>query len=1156
MKTLSRTVLCTVLLVGCGQATTPPPPATARSALGAKPQEYVTIPSGKIEGLVLPLLIGTYFQIDQTDDSTHVGLIDDDKQQPQPLVTRVPDCATTAEKAACRAGCLDDDDPNVLKQCWQRCAKLPDCNGEVNVLPFGGWHEVPGNGTTAVADTAVSFGNKLYLFGIGIGDHHHYMNVLTGNAWSGWTAVPGGGTTLLPDAAVAFGNKLYLFGIGINDHRHYVNTFDGAAWSGWTAVPGGGTTLLPDAAVAFGNKLYLFGIGINDHRHYVNTFDGAAWSGWNVVPGGGTTVLPDTATVYKNILYLFGIGINDYAHYMNRFDGATWSGWHAVPGGGTTGTSDSVVVYNGQLYLFATGLGDHGHYVNAFDGTSWSGWTAVPGGGTVATADAAVVHNNGLYLFAVGGDQRHYVNVTGGPPRYNQVFRKATHNSYWVNASTAKADAFAAGPQQRILDQALFEHTRGFEIDIHYKIGHPGEFDVYHTDNQDNSTCYSLEDCLELMRRIDYVLPNHDPINFIVEFKEVALPLFGNLGGQDHHAEDLDRVLWERLGSKIYTPREFLERCPPGYSLRDCAHDYGWPTTDELRGRYIVNVIGNYYRNDESYRSYTDEGGGILNRAAFPLRSILDHNDDTTDNCTGTCATRRANEVFWQVEDGSKPGLADFLAHGGVARSGAAHMIGAVPAGNSDDIGKISQQSVLQLGYQMVMTDYPWNFIEDEALRNPSYVPSAVDRPSFQAHDAIFSMPQQWDPSLLREQGGRIFFDTAIRYTQPDRLTDVGITEVAPDKTGYAEAFQDVTSSSSMAWEVFPSTTSITHGAGPRNNGAPGTGCFFARSLDNQNEVRVCRIALMNRGRDVDVRVTVKDQGAIVYDNTSNVHKNVVSNGLGDAFRVVLTQGDGRTQVSVMTGNVVAPDGTMWWVQHPVNAARGTAAAFYVTGRLARQGLSADHEVVFTGTTLDGQPVTLSQLTISGGRIRDLSFCLDGSCRQSAGTSHAMTRRSGGNVWIGVHETEGRVFGQWRTLYTTDRFEVSTSGLGQYPRYEKFELSLYPSDGYVPLYRCVDWRRNYHQHWLSTNGGCPNPSTKEPFALGAGIIGYISTTQQPNMQPLWHLRKGTHNAGSADTHDHYFAVGNAERDIKRNQERYSLVGFAPIGYVYTPATLP
>jgi hypothetical protein len=744
-------------------------------------------------------------------------------------------------------------------------------------------------------------------------------------------------------------------------------------------------------------------------------------------------------------------------------------------------------------------------------------------------------------------------------PRFNQVFRKATHNSYWVNGSSFPLDFYAAGPQQRVLDQALFEHTRGFEFDIHYRGGHPGEFDVYHTDNQDNSTCYALEDCLELMRRIDYVLPNHEAINFIVEFKEVSDYLFF----LDHRPADLDRVLWERLGSRIYTPREFLERCPAGSSLRECARTHGWPTVDELRGRYVINVIGNFNQNSASYAMYTDTDGGVINRAAFPLRSVLESSADNPSGCTGTCATRRANELFWQVESQGKPDVPQFVADGGIVRSTAAHMVmDPVPSGNPDNIGKVSQHWVISQPqrYQMLMTDYAWNFIEDAprtAPLNPNGVPSRVDQPFFELADTDPKVARKWDVSLLREPGGRIMFDTSPRYIEFDRLSDSGGTlESDPSKTGYAEAFLDQAKESPTAtWEVFPSTTADSHSAGPRNNGRPGSGCFFARSSDEQNELRICRIADMNGGRDVTVRTTIVERGVVSYDDFANVHKNVVTGG-GDAFRIVLSLQGSRTLVSLMTGNAVLPDGTMGWVQHPVNTTRGNGAAFFVNGSLSRQGLAANNEVLFVNTTLNARPVTLSQLRSRGGHVTDLSFCLDGSCRRFSRPLHETLRTSGANVWVGVHETEGRVFGQWRTLYTTDRFEVATSGLGQFPVYEKFELAKNPGASRVPLFRCVDWRRDYHQYWLSTDATCSNANTKDAFGQIAGIIGYISTQRLAGMEPLWHVRKGTHNAGTADTHDHYFAVGDAQRDGKINQEGYSLVGTAPVGYVYTPATLP
>src|SRR5260370_25007273 len=92
--------------------------------------------------------------------------------------------------------------------------------------PFIGWSEVPGHGTTATSDVAVTYQNRLYLFGVGIGDHAHYMNVFDGTQWAGWKLVPGGGTTNLADAATVYNGKLYLFGIGIGDHAHYINSSD------------------------------------------------------------------------------------------------------------------------------------------------------------------------------------------------------------------------------------------------------------------------------------------------------------------------------------------------------------------------------------------------------------------------------------------------------------------------------------------------------------------------------------------------------------------------------------------------------------------------------------------------------------------------------------------------------------------------------------------------------------------------------------------------------------------------------------------------------------------------------------------------------------------------------------------------------------------
>jgi hypothetical protein len=219
---------------------------------------------------------------------------------------------------------------------------------------------------------------------------------------------------------------------------------------------------------------------------------------------------------------------------------------------------------------------------------------------------------------------------TRNKPRYDQVFRKATHNSYWINYANATGDDPAAsGVQERIIDQLLHEHVRGLELDLHYEGGHPGEFTVYHTsDAQANSGCHYLTDCLQLLQRFDYLIPQHEVLTTVLELKEN--PFGGTFGtsqtGQNHQMEDLDRQLFEHLGSRIYTPREMMSRCPGAPNLVACVAQAGWPTTDELRGRYIFTIDGNWANNYWDWISYANDHGGILSRAAFPIRSMFGTN--------------------------------------------------------------------------------------------------------------------------------------------------------------------------------------------------------------------------------------------------------------------------------------------------------------------------------------------------------------------------------------------------------------------------------------------------------------------------------------------------------------------------------------------------
>ncbi len=383
-------------------------------------------------------------------------------------------------------------------------------------------------------------------------------------------------------------------------------------------------------------------------------------------------------------------------------------------------------------------------------------------------------------------------------PLYDQVYRKATHNSYWVDVSNGELDdPFASGTQERIMDQILNEHVRAFELDLHYEGSHPGEFTVYHTDDATtNSTCHYITDCLQLFQRLDYLMPNHEVVNIVLEFKEDLYgPLFGNSEtGQNHSMLDLDRQLWEHLGSRIYSPREMLANpACSGKTLRDCVATVGWPTTASLRGRYIVNVIGNWANNYWDWLSYANDNNGIAARAAFPLRSMLSANAgwlpelSQSEQSQLTAAgnfpfielsndayeasvpvpdvspkpnvfpglqdatyrsrlqTARDSSAFWQVENDTFTSPVDPNAPANAAQEFYSNLVHGGGRREAPDLA--TQTKIIEgyagadggtvppANYEMLQTDYPWSFINDQpsSSGNEAHLPTNPSRPLLRA---------------------------------------------------------------------------------------------------------------------------------------------------------------------------------------------------------------------------------------------------------------------------------------------------------------------------------------------------------------------------------------------------------------------------------------
>jgi len=227
-------------------------------------------------------------------------------------------------------------------------------------------------------------------------------------------------------------------------------------------------------------------------------------------------------------------------------------------------------------------------------------------------------------------------------PRYNQVYGIATHNSYWINRSD-QADYESSGVQELLSDQLLHEHVRAIELDIH-STGSPNhDWKVYHTSNAEDFVCNSLSDCLQMLANFQYAEPQHDVINVIVELKN-TVDTYGTYGfdtisahnfdTSTHTIQDFDNLFVNILGkSHIYTPGDFLNDCSAALASRptptrmpttmvDCAAQAGWPTIDKLRGKFIINILGNWGTAAEDWVTYAISD--MHQRIAFPMESIFD----------------------------------------------------------------------------------------------------------------------------------------------------------------------------------------------------------------------------------------------------------------------------------------------------------------------------------------------------------------------------------------------------------------------------------------------------------------------------------------------------------------------------------------------------
>lgn len=505
----------------------------------------------------------------------------------------------------------------------------------------------------------------------------------------------------------------------------------------------------------------------------------------------------------------------------------------------------------------------------------------------------------------------------GASPPFDRTWRITTHNSYWVHRSD-QADLFASGVQQRLLDQLLFDHARGVEIDVH-RAPEARRFEVFHSTRGINSQCATLDDCVRMLRLFHLAVPRHDVVTVVVELKELSSFNFD----EAHTPDDLDApfraLLADAEGSWLFTPRDLLARCPVGTSLRECVRSRGWPDVESLRGRFLVTVLGNWRYNlttaacratrppedcparptdaivghgPAGWVTYASWGGGVSGRAAFPHRSNfvrLNDGADTEQVPPGDLHAAEDASVFLQVEDLADPSVPGFLADHGVVRG-------------ADSFGLADQRARVAAGFQILQTDHPWSQLDDRGPAQPTRAASTA----------------------LVEPGERL------------------LLRGPADVTRAAFAYATVDAAGCTLWEAVPAGTRAPTDPRYPNAARGGATVCLRASADAADEgadaVSLCRRNLA----DEEIRVAVRvRRGGIetvteLDDATARDRADVLS------LRVC----DGRVVTASVRGS--ASD-------EPVMVFRDDGARF--ARPLLHQGLAATRDALFVHTRRNDQPV-------------------------------------------------------------------------------------------------------------------------------------------------------------------------------------------------------
>ncbi len=161
-------------------------------------------------------------------------------------------------------------------------------------------------------------------------------------------------------------------------------------------------------------------------------------------------------------------------------------------------------------------------------------------------------------------------------PRYNEVFQKSSHNAF-------------EPPKPSLQTQLEANKIRSLELDIHHSrlgVGAPADdfFVYHHAVFAPGSSCATLSICLAQLKAWHDRHPQHEVTTIFLDLKDPWIP--------SHSEASIDSRFKTLLSGLVFTPAALVAACPTTSTLRTALKSCGWPTTDALRGKFLIVITG------------------------------------------------------------------------------------------------------------------------------------------------------------------------------------------------------------------------------------------------------------------------------------------------------------------------------------------------------------------------------------------------------------------------------------------------------------------------------------------------------------------------------------------------------------------------------------